>query len=235
MAARKAASASVPTRGGAAVVDHGDADPVVARALGERERGTNTPISSVRGSFHAVSESPSSSPPWARWSREEARGPRTATMRPRRRRPRAGARRPATSSATIAVPSSAPATVPMLKPAWKRDMIARPRRCSTQCALDVHRDVPGGGGDAEVNRPITSGATPTVTGGDSTRPAPPITAIPATGARVPKRATIGPEDGSAITASVAIANRTQAELRGTRSSRSLTWGSARPSSRTRNP
>ena len=36
-----------------------------------------------------------------------------------------------TPTATIAAPSSAPATVPMLKPAWKRGMIERPRRCST--------------------------------------------------------------------------------------------------------
>ena len=37
----------------------------------------------------------------------------------------------ATPSATIAAPPSAPATVPMLNPAWKRGMIARPRRRST--------------------------------------------------------------------------------------------------------
>ena len=37
-----------------------------------------------------------------------------------------------TPRATIAAPSSAPATVPMLKPAWNRGRIARPRHCSTK-------------------------------------------------------------------------------------------------------
>ena len=35
------------------------------------------------------------------------------------------------SSATQAAPPRAPSTVPTLKPAWKRGMIVRSRRCST--------------------------------------------------------------------------------------------------------
>ena len=56
-------------------------------------------------------------------------------------RPRAGARQRVRRRATSTAPTSAPATVPTLKPAWKRGMIVRPGALDLR-ALDVHRDVP---------------------------------------------------------------------------------------------
>ena len=65
-----------------------------------------------------------------------------------------------TPRATIAAPPSAPATVPMLKPAWKRGMIARPRRRSTSAPWTFiatsQLPVP----TPKANRPATTGATP---------------------------------------------------------------------------
>ena len=65
-----------------------------------------------------------------------------------------------TPSATIAAPSSAPATVPTLNPAWKRGMIARPSSCSTaepstfMATSQVPMPTPS------ANSPTTTGATP---------------------------------------------------------------------------
>ena len=66
-----------------------------------------------------------------------------------------------TPAATIAAPSSAPATVPMLKPAWNLGRIARPRRCSTNVPSTFmatsHVPLP----TPSRKRPTTTGATPT--------------------------------------------------------------------------
>ena len=63
-------------------------------------------------------------------------------------------------SATSAEPIAAPATVPTLKPAWKRGMIARPRRCSTAVPSTFiatsHVPMP----TPSRNSPATTGTTP---------------------------------------------------------------------------
>ena len=66
-----------------------------------------------------------------------------------------------TPTATIAAPSSAPVTVPMLKPAWNRGMIERPRRCSTTApsTFIATSQVPFPA--PSRNSPTTTGATPT--------------------------------------------------------------------------
>ena len=66
-----------------------------------------------------------------------------------------------TCSATIAAPTSAPATVPTLYPAWKRGMIGRPRRRSTAapCTFIATSQAPLE--KPNTNSPTTSGTTPT--------------------------------------------------------------------------
>ena len=61
----------------------------------------------------------------------------------------------------MAAPTSAPATVPTLNPAWKRGMIARPNSCSTaepstfMATSQVPLPMPS------ANRPTSTGPTPT--------------------------------------------------------------------------
>ena len=122
---------------------------------------TNTPISTVRGSVHALSgfrRSPSSAGAWPSGRKARtATGPATATIAATATRWTAAE----TASATIAVPTSAPATVPMLNPAWKRGMIARPSSRSTaepstfMATSQVPLPTPS------ANSPTTTGATPT--------------------------------------------------------------------------
>jgi hypothetical protein len=63
-----------------------------------------------------------------------------------------------TCSATISEPSSAPATVPTLYPAWNLGMIARPRRCSTAAPWTFMAT-------SQVPLPNPSRNSPTATGG----------------------------------------------------------------------
>ena len=65
-----------------------------------------------------------------------------------------------TPSAIIAEPSSAPATVPMLKPAWKRDMIERPIRRSTSAPSTFIATSQVPLPSPSRNRPGMTGATP---------------------------------------------------------------------------
>ena len=62
-----------------------------------------------------------------------------------------------TPSATIAAPSSAPATVPTLKPAWNLGMMARPRHCSTNVPSTFMAT-------SQVPLPMPSRKSPTTTG-----------------------------------------------------------------------
>ena len=65
-----------------------------------------------------------------------------------------------TPSAIIAEPPSAPATVPTLKPAWKRGMIERPIRRSTSAPSTFIATSQVPLPKPRRNRPTTTGATP---------------------------------------------------------------------------
>ena len=102
-------------------------------------------------------------------------------------------------------------------------MIDRPRRCSTDGALHVHRDVPGAVGEAEQEQADDHRDEPDQVAErrpSAARP-PSSTAIAVTVRREPSRCTMSPASGSAISEPAAIASSTRpssAELR-SRSSR----------------
>jgi hypothetical protein len=130
-----------------------------------------------------------------------------------------------TFSAMIAAPPSAPTTVPRLQPAWKRGIIARPSCCSTSAPWTFiaisHVLVPM----PYANSPTTTGATPIASPTATVaKPAPARTAPAATVRREPKRFTMGPDKGSAMTAPTAAASRTGPRLPGSRPSCSFTCG-----------
>ena len=66
-----------------------------------------------------------------------------------------------TPSTIIAEPPSAPATVPMLKPAWKRGMIERPTRRSTSAPSTFIATSQVPLPKPRKNRPMITGTTPT--------------------------------------------------------------------------
>ena len=160
IAARNTANAERADRGrGAVPVDHRDADPVVAGALGEGE-GQHEDADQQRPRLPPGGQRAAPAPAPARRRRASSTSGTKSPRRPAARRratsdgdARAGGPVTGTSSATIAAPTRAPATVPRLKPAWKRDMIDAAEAPLDHRALHVHRDVPGAVGEAQQEQP----------------------------------------------------------------------------------
>ena len=130
-----------------------------------------------------------------------------------------------TPSATMATPTSAPPTVPKLNPAWKRDMIARPIRCSTSAPWTFMATSQLAIADPVTTRAMTTGTTPTSTPSAAPISPHPPTALPIiTTRREPNRWMSGPDSGSPTTDPTAIANSTKPSPAALRSSWSLTCG-----------
>ena len=130
-----------------------------------------------------------------------------------------------TPSATIAAPPSAPATVPTLNPAWKRGMIATPRRCSTAAPSTFMAT-------SQVPLPKPMRKRPTTTGGipagypSATTASPTATqqAITVTVRAVPSRVTTTPASGSATREPRATASSTSPSVDGDACSASRSCG-----------
>ena len=158
IAATNTANVSEPTAGcGAVAVDDRDAEPVVAGALGERH-GEHEQPDEQRPRLGPGLQRVARRPGVRRGVLVRDRGQEAAHARRHGdgddhrdggevggRRRRAG--RPWPS------PSSAPATVPRLNPAWKRGMIERPEPLLDRGALDVHGDVPGAVAEPDEEQP----------------------------------------------------------------------------------
>ena len=167
---------------------------------------TNSPISSVRGSVHALSglrglavaSSACCVPASAdRRNRREASG----TVIPKARATASRWTTTGTPNATMTAPTAAPPTVPTLKPAWNFGMIARRRRCSTAAPSTFMATF-------QTPLPKPTRASPTIVGGMPTSVPTATTARPIarqidmveTVRAAPRRATMSPASGTAITA-----------------------------------
>ncbi len=188
---------------------------------------TMTPIMRVRGSVQALSA-------WlgrasASACGSTARNPRTEA-----------APSSATSTATAPTchpiptptnvtkaPTAAPATVPRLKAAWKRGMIERPSSRSTSApstfiaTSQVPVPRPTRNRPTAVTGTVSRTPTPTAT---SSSPAASNSVAPITTRRAPKRCTVPPDVGSAMTDPIDTASSSSPSCAGPRSSACRTDG-----------
>ena len=118
----------------AVAVDHRDAEPVVAGALGERGREDEQADEQRAGLRPGLERAAARLVVLAARAAGRARKPRTASGTDdgdRRSPPRAGARSRRRRAPPCARPRARRPPCPTLKPAWKRGMIARPSPRST--------------------------------------------------------------------------------------------------------
>ena len=213
IAARNAANPSVPTAAEAVAVDDGDADPVVAGALGEGE-GEDEEADQQRARLAPGDQRAATAGRLSLGGRragvgQEAPAPRRHHGRDGHGHDDAGARSRSPPARPSPAPTSAPATVPRLNPAWKRGMIERPS-CVRRGALHVHRDVPRAVGEAEQEQPDDHGPTPSGKPMATTlRPTPSRSAIAVDGAPRPEPRDDRPDSGSASSEPAAMASSTR--------------------------
>lgn len=192
---------------------------------------TNSPISSVRFSFQAamgwrLGASGSASGSWCSETSAGrkscvAHGTPTPTMTAITNR--CGVT--GTSSAFMAAPISAPATVPMLNPAWKRDMIDRPSCCSTAAASTFWATSQNPLPNPSSRNPAPT--TYTLTSTPSAAMATPTWQMIAVTTMVrvtPKRCTIVPDSGNEMSEPMAIISSSRPSGPGVRSSSSRNCG-----------
>ena len=171
--ARKTANTSVPSAGATWWPS------IVARLIqslpvpsAKAKASTNRPMSSVRGSRHAPSESralagscsPGPRPPWPAGGRDRAGGVRdevarqqTGPRRPRSPRRWPDARSPTRRSATMTAPPSAADDRAQAEPGVEAGHDRAAEQTLDDGALHVHRHVPGAAGrDPSTNSPTTT-------------------------------------------------------------------------------
>ena len=121
-----------------------------------------------------------------------------------------------TCTITMPAPSSAPATVPTLNPAWKRGMIERPMRRSTSAACTFIATSQAPAAKPNANRPDDDREADRVADGDHRERALEISAIAETVRREPMRSMIVPASGSESSEPDAIASSTNPSVPGLR-------------------
>ena len=197
---------------------------------------TNRPTSTVRGSRHRLSRL--GPEPGVRPRRRWPPGATLAVPASGRKRRTISGTTPTTMTATaircavtgmlnatMIAPSSAPATVPRLNPAWNRGMIARPRCRSTSAPWTFMATSHAPLAKPNRNRPTTTATTPMRYPAPITASAAATsTAITVTVSRVFRRWMMNPDSGRAMTEPAAIASRTRPRAAGERPRWTRTWG-----------